>query len=105
MNKWKTAFFVISIFTVLVIILAGYIVFTTTLTSGHCKETQIVIEEDIRIISDALANGARSISEFDAELKALEAGHWTNQENGLIRLQIVHIVFDDNGNFQRIKSY
>ena len=79
--------------------------FTTTLTSGHCKDTQIIIEEDISIISDALSNGARSISEFDAELKALEAGHWTNRENGLIRLQIVHIVFDDKGNFERIKTY
>ncbi|KXX66941.1 hypothetical protein [Flammeovirga sp. SJP92] len=105
MNKWKTAFLGTFIFTILVITIAGYIVFATFITSGHCKDTQIIIKEDLNVISDALVNGARSISEFDTELNKLEAGHWTDQENGLIRLQIVHIVFDDKGNFQRIKTY
>jgi hypothetical protein len=105
MNKWKTAFIVSFTLLLIVIVSASYIVLTNTLTSGHCKENQMIIAEDLDNISLAISEGAFTIEQFDQKLKELNVGHSMENESNLIRLQVVHLLFDKNGNFDKIETY
>jgi hypothetical protein len=79
---------------------SGYVVLTNALSSGHCHDNLVVINEDISSISVAIKEGARTIEEFDRELSANNTGHWV--ENNTIRLQIAIVIFDKEGRFERI---
>lgn len=105
MNKWKVAFIVSSTLLLIVIVTASYIVFASTLTSGHCKENQMIIAEDLDNISVAISEGAKTIEQFDKSLNELKVGHSVEKERNLIRLQIVHLLFDENGRFDKIETY
>ena len=105
MNKWKIAFLISTITGLLVIIGVAYIVFSNTLVSGHCKDNEIIVAEDLEQVSIAISAGARTIDEFDKELEKINTGHWTEKEYQTIRLKVVHLIFDENGNFKRIETY
>ncbi len=104
MNKWKLAFFISLSVTILTILGAGYIVLTNTLISGNCYDNLISITEDIEHISKAIKNNAKTIEQFDKELKKQNSGHWTDAENKILQLQIVTIEFDKNGDFEMIDT-
>ncbi|WP_040397986.1 hypothetical protein [Cesiribacter andamanensis] len=102
MNKWKIAFIIMLTISVVVIVMAAYFVFTNTLSSGNCKDNQIVISEDLEFTSKAISKGASTINEFDKEFQNMNAGHWTEVDNQIIRLQIVKLIFDKDGKFEKI---
>ena len=102
---WEKAFIVPYIITFPVTALACYIVFANTLSSGHCRDNQTIIAEDIGNSSKAIANGAKTINGFDTELNKLNIGHNTGREYGRINLQIAAILFDVSGDFQEIERY
>lgn len=103
MNKWKTAFIISTSITLLVIATGAYVVFANSLTSGHCKDNQLIINEDINHVIKAFSNGAETIEQIDSELTQLNVGHWTEIEFNQIRLQIVILQFDKSGKFQSIE--
>ncbi len=104
MNKWKIAFFISLSTTLLTILGTGYIVLTNTILSGHNSDNLLIITEDIENISKAIQNKANTIDEFDKELNKANSGHWTDRKNNIIKLQIVAIKFDTNGNFNMIET-
>ena len=82
----------------------AYVILINTLASGHNYDNIITITQDINNISSAIQEGAHTIDEFDIGLKKVNAGHWTDKENKLITLQIVHLLFDDQNNFTKIET-
>jgi hypothetical protein len=105
MTKWKTAFFVSMTITLLTVIGCGYITVTNTLLSGHNYDNLLTLTEDLDYISKAIQHKANTIDEFDTQLEKANAGHWTDKENNIIRLQIAAILFDTNGKFDKIETY
>jgi len=104
-RKWKIAFLISLTINFFLIIGGGYFLFVNTLTSGNSYDNLITITQDLNKISKAIKTGANTIDEFDAELHNSETGHWTDRENNLISFQIVHVLFDKNGNFEKIETY
>jgi septal ring factor EnvC (AmiA/AmiB activator) len=104
MNKWKLAFFISLSVSILTLLGAGYLVLTNTIVSGNNYDNLITITEDIEHISKSVKNNAKTIEEFDKELKKQKSGHWTDTENNIIQLQIVMIEFDKNGDFEMIDT-
>ncbi len=103
--KWKVAFFISLTINVLVVAGGTYILLMNTLVSGHNYDNLITVTEDLDNISDAIQQGAYTIGEFDSELKKVHAGHWTDKEVNLISLQILGLIFDDQGSFTKIETY
>ncbi|MBK9254964.1 MAG: hypothetical protein IPM42_05705 [Saprospiraceae bacterium] len=104
-KKWKTAFW--ASFSINIIMLFGgaFILLTNTITSGNNYDNLITIAEDLDHISKAISKKAYTIDQFDNELVKINAGHWTEKENNLIRFQIVNLLFDDKGDFSKIETY
>ena len=104
MTKWKVAFFISLTATLLTIAVATYVVLNNALSTGHSKDNVIILAEDIDHISKAIRNGANTIDEFDNELQKDNAGHNTDKELNIIRLQIATITFGPDGKFDKIET-
>lgn len=100
MNNWRIAFLVSLALLLAVVVSSGYIVLSNTVTSGHCYDNLAIINEDISYVSSAIKDGAKTIHDFDRELKVINCGH--SIEDNTIRLQIAIIIFDNKGHFERI---
>lgn len=104
-RKWKLRFLISLTINLLLMVGTGYIILVNTLSSGHNYDNMLIISEDLENISVALQKGANTIEEFDRELQKTDTGHWTDKENQLIKLQIVHLLFDDQDHFKSIETY
>lgn len=104
-KKWKIAFWVSLCINVTLIVGGAFIIIANTITSGHNYDNLIVITEDLNNISKAISNNAHTIDEFDNELTRINAGHFTDKENNLISFQIVNLIFNSDGEFEKIESY
>ncbi|WP_347839951.1 hypothetical protein [uncultured Draconibacterium sp.] len=104
-KKCKIAFWVSVCINITLIFGGAFIVVANTISSGHNYDNLIIITEDLNNISKAISNNAHTIGEFDTELSRIKAGHSTDKEHNLISLQIVHLIFSSDGEFEKIETY
>ncbi len=104
-KKWKIAFWVSLSINMVLIVGGAFIITANTITSGHNYDNLITVTEDLNNISKAISRKAFTIDEFDSELTKIKAGHFTDKENSLIIFQIVHLLFNPDGEFNKIETY
>ena len=105
MNKWKVGFGVSWIINIALIAIGSFILAVNSISSGHWQENCHIVAEDMDYVSSAIRDWAPNINEFDHTLKEVNAGHWVNENYNFISLQIVNVLFDEEGNFNRIETY
>jgi hypothetical protein len=74
-----------------------------TLSSGHNYDNGLIIEADMKCVSNAIQSGAYSYEEFYEKLAKQEC-IGEAEKNKFIRITQVIIVFDKNGNFVKIET-
>lgn len=101
--NWKTLFITSLILNVALVIGGSYLVFSLALTSGHSHENLLIVEDDMKCVSKALENKAKSYEEFCDQLTRQNC-IYESKKNQFIRLTLVRLVFDEKGNLTRIET-